>query len=144
MPLVPYDPFRNLENMRRELDRFFTLPFTTGMDTNFGVPRIDIYETENEVIASCDLPGLEKKEDVNIGIENNVLSISGKISRVKDIKEEQLHRQERFVGRFQRSITLPANVSPEGIKATYKNGVLEVRIPKAKTDTRRRIDVEFH
>jgi HSP20 family protein len=146
MSLIPYEPWRHLDNMRRELDRIFTgLPtgFNIG-DFQFGNPRVDVYETENEVVASCDIPGLEKKEDINIDIDNNVLTISGSVNRVNEIKEEKMHRKERFVGRFSRSVTLPARVSSEGVKASYKNGVLEVRIPKLKSDTKKRIDVDFH
>jgi HSP20 family protein len=146
MSLIPYEPFRNIENFRREIDRFFSPDFPgfrTNFMHNFGNPNIDVYETENEVIAKCDIPGLEKKEDVNIDIDSNILSISGAINRVSEIKEEHLHRQERFTGRFQRSITLPSHVSSEAVKATYKNGVLEVRMPKVQPDSKRKIDIEF-
>lgn len=146
MPLVPYEPFRHLENMRRELDRFFTNDFSIFKpgSQNFGNLSVDVYETESEVVATCDIPGLEKKEDVNIDIDNNILSISGSVNRVNEVKEENMHRQERFVGRFKRSIALPSNVSSEGVKATYKNGVLEVRMQKLQGDTKKRIDVQFH
>ncbi len=145
MSLVPYEPLRHLENMRREIDRFFTNDFSvfkTG--SHFGNLSVDVYETESEVVATCDIPGLEKKEDVNIDIDNNVLSISGTVNRVNEVKEETMHRQERFVGRFQRSIALPSNVSSEGVKATYKSGVLEVRMQKLHGDTKKKIDVQFH
>lgn len=147
MALVPYEPFRHLDHFRREIDRFFSdenSVFKSGWGQGLGRIDIDVYETENEVVASCDIPGLEKKEDVNIDIDNNILSISGTLNRVNEVKEEHMHRRERYVGRFQRSVGLPANVSPEGVKASYKNGVLEVRMPKLKGDSKRRIDVEFH
>ncbi|BCJ87087.1 Hsp20/alpha crystallin family protein [Effusibacillus dendaii] len=147
MPLIPYEPFHHLENMRRELDRFFTTDFPTvrtGFGQTFGTPSIDIHETEHEVVATCDIPGLEKKEDVNIDIDNNILTVSGTINRMSEVKEEHMHRQERFVGRFQRSVTLPSRVASEGVKATYKNGVLEIHMPKLQADTKNRIDVEFH
>ncbi|WP_017725861.1 Hsp20/alpha crystallin family protein [Halalkalibacterium ligniniphilum] len=147
MSLVPFEPFRQLENVRRELDRFFTADYPTirtGLGHNFSTPSIDIHETENEIVATCDLPGLEKKEDVNIDIDNNMLTISGNINKVNEVKEEHLHRRERFVGRFQRSVSLPSRVSEDGVKATYKNGVLEIHMPKLQADTKKRIDVEFH
>ncbi|MBD0380126.1 Hsp20/alpha crystallin family protein [Paenibacillus sedimenti] len=146
MPLVPYEPFRHLENMRREFDRFFTtdLPaFRSSFGHSFGNLSVDVHETDNEVVATCDIPGLKKKEDVNIDIENNVLSISGSINRANEVKEQNMYRQERFVGHFQRSIGLPATVASEGVKATYKNGVLEIRMPKTKPDVKKRIDVDF-
>ncbi|NGQ96879.1 Hsp20/alpha crystallin family protein [Brevibacillus sp. SYP-B805] len=139
MNLMPYEPFRFLDQMRKEWDRFFP-----HFEQSFGMPRIDIRETEKEVIATCDLPGLEKKEDVHIDVDRNVLTISGTINRASETKGEQMYRQERFVGRFQRSVSLPAQVSEEGIKASYKNGVLEVRLPKRQTAAKKRIDVEFH
>jgi len=146
MSLIPYEPFRHLENMRRELDRFFTGDFPTFREfgRNFGAPSIDVYETEKEIVASCDLPGLTKKEDVQITIDNNILSISGTINRTNEVKEEHIHRQERFFGRFQRSVSLPAPVASEGVKATYHNGVLEIRMPKVQSDTKKQIDIEFH
>lgn len=147
MSLIPYEPFRQLDNMRRELNRFFTTDFpslATGFNQNFGALRVDVYETENEVVATCDIPGLEKKEDVDISIDNNILSVSGTVNRINEVKEEHMHRQERFVGRFQRSISLPSRVSSEGVKATYKNGILEIRMPKLKDGAKKGIDVEFH
>lgn len=145
MALVPYDPFRQLSNMRKEFDRMFAdFPFSFENERNFGGIRVDVHESENEVIATCDLPGLEKKEDVNIDIENNRLSISGSINRSNEVKEESMFRMERFSGRFHRSVSLPSPVSHEGVKATYKNGVLEVRMPKLMKDNSKKIDVDFH
>lgn len=147
MSLIPYEPFRHLDNIRREFDRFFTTGFPairTDFGQNYGNPSIDVYETEKEVVAKCDIPGLEKKDDVNIEVDDNLLIISGTVNRVDEVKEEHLHRQERFFGRFQRSVSLPSRVSPEGVKATYKNGVLEIRMPKLQLDNRKRIDIDFH
>lgn len=146
MSLVPFDPFRQLDNMRRDLNRLFSTDL--GMDREFGIPKVDVYETENEVVATCDLPGLEKKDDVQIHInDQNTLTISGMIQRSNEIKEDRMHKQERFTGRFQRTIPLPSPVSLEGnAKATYKNGVLEIRMPKMQDDSqnRNKIDVDFH
>lgn len=146
MALVPYDPFRHLANMRRDFDNFFSnFPTTFENDyTNLGGVRVDIHETDNEVIATCDVPGLEKKEDINIDIENNMLRISGTINRTNEIKEENMHRKERYVGSFHRSVSLPSPVSEEGVKASYRNGVLEVRMPKLTKGNKRKIDVDFH
>ena len=133
MALIPYEPFRHLDQMRRDLDRWF-----------FGNIDIDVYETDREVVAVCNVPGLEKKEDVVIEVNDNVLSISGTVNKIHEIKENRMYRQERFAGRFQRSVGLPAHVSAEGVKASYKNGVLEIRMPKTQGTHRKRIDVEFH
>lgn len=145
MALLPYVPFRQLSNMTKDFDRFFSdFPKTLGYDQNLGGVRVDVHETENEIVAVCDLPGIEKKQDVNIEIENNLLIISGSINRTSEIKEENIHRKERYVGSFHRSVSLPCPVSDEGIKANYKNGVLEVRMPKLNHNNKKKIDVEFH
>jgi HSP20 family protein len=148
MSLTPYEPFRYLDNVRRELDRFFSGDFSALRSAfgqqQFGSMNVDVYETDNEVVATFDMPGLEKKEDVNIDIDRNVLTVSGVINRVNEVKEERMHRQERFVGRMQRSVTLPAPVSAEGVKATYRNGVLEIRMPKISPQAGKPIDIDFH
>ncbi len=145
MALVPYDPFRHLANMRRDFERFFSdFPLSFDHDHHIGGIRVDVHETENEVVVTCDLPGLEKKEDVHIAIDDNRLSISGTINRVNEIKEENMFRKERYVGSFHRTITLPNSVSEEEIKASYRNGVLEVKMPKLMKENKKRIDVDFH
>ncbi|MCL6586567.1 MAG: Hsp20/alpha crystallin family protein [Anoxybacillus sp.] len=143
MPLVPYDPFRHLETIRRDFNRFFTNDFPSLFSDEM-MPRIDMHETEREYIVSCELLGLERKEDVQIDVHNNVLTISGTIQRKETIKEEHVHRRERFFGRFHRSIPLPANASAEQIHATYKNGVLDIHIPKIASDQRKKVDIQFH
>ncbi|TCT26679.1 HSP20 family protein [Melghiribacillus thermohalophilus] len=149
MPLIPYEPFRRLEHMKRELDHFFSndfpsLTFRDEFKPIFQTPRADVYETEKEVVARCDLPGIENKEDVRIEVDTHSLTISGKISRTREVKEEKFMTQERHEGSFHRTIPLPASVSSEGVKATYKNGVLEVRMPKTGDEQKRKIDIEFH
>ncbi|WP_082233141.1 Hsp20/alpha crystallin family protein [Halobacillus massiliensis] len=145
MPLLPNDSFRQLTNMRREFDRVFNeLPWGFDEERSLGGIRVDVHETESEVIAECDLPGLESKENVDIEIENNVLRISGTIHKTKEKKEENMHRQERYTGSFHRAITLPCPVSQEGASAVYKNGVLEVKMPKRTEEEKNKIEVDFH
>ena len=91
-----------------------------------------------EILAKYD------KEDIHIDVENNVLTISGTIHKHNEKQGEQFHRKERFTGHFNRSISLPSRVNTENIKATYKNGVLEVRIPKVQEGNKKQINVEFH
>ncbi|SHE52618.1 HSP20 family protein [Seinonella peptonophila] len=144
MSLVPYDRFRRLDQIRREFDRFFSEMPSIFNNENMGSIRIDLHETADEIVATCDIPGLEKKEDVSIHIDHQLLQIDGAIHRSNDIHEENLHRKERYIGRFHRSVTLPSPVSHEGVKATYRNGVLEVHMPKIKRDEQQQIDIEFH
>jgi HSP20 family protein len=134
-----------MDVFRRGLDRFFhDLPSAFSFGEGVGIHRTDVYETENEVVVSCEVPGLEKKEDVQLDVNGDVLTIAGVIHRSNEIKAEQMYRSERFTGRFQRQISLPSPVKEEGIKASYKNGILEVRMPKASPGERKRIDVQFH
>ena len=145
MALTPYDPFRPMDVFKRGLDRFFHdfptyFPFGEGL----GSHRVDLYETDGEMIASCEIPGLEKKEDVRIEVQGDMLMISGVVQRSGEVEDERLHRRERFTGRFHRQIPLPSAVKGDAVKASYRNGILEIRMPKASPSDIRQIDVEFH
>ncbi|ALS27525.1 Hsp20/alpha crystallin family protein [Paenibacillus cisolokensis] len=143
MSLIPQDSFRNLDSWRRDLDRWFNeLPSFIRGEHRLS-HRIDVHETDDEIVATCELPGLEKKEDIDIDVQGNVLTVSGTVNRSHEVKEEQIYHQERFYGRFQRSITLPAAVNEDAVKASYKNGVLEIRMPKLQ-QPKKRIDIDFH
>ncbi|PYI53406.1 Hsp20/alpha crystallin family protein [Paenibacillus flagellatus] len=145
MPLIPYESFRNLDGFKRDLDRLFNdFPAFVRGEQQFGAHRIDVYETDTEVVATCDLPGLEKKEDVDIDVRGNVLTVSGTLTRTHEVQEERMHRQERFYGRFQRSVELPAAVDDDNVKASYRNGVLEIRMAKLQPPPRKKIDIDFH
>ncbi|HLR08536.1 MAG TPA: Hsp20/alpha crystallin family protein [Bacillota bacterium] len=145
MTLMPYDPFKQMANIRKEFDNLFSdYPSFFHTAQNWGMIRADVHETSDEIIVSCDIPGLESKEDVDIDIDHDTLNVSGSIKKTNEVNDENMHRKERFTGRFHRSITLPSPVSHDGVKATYKNGVLEVRMPKVTTDERKKINVEFH
>lgn len=142
MSLIPYQPFRRLEQIRKDLDRFF--PDFSWLNQEFEIPRIDVYETENEVIASCEIPGIENKDNIRIDVQEQHLTISGVINKMEEEREENYFRKERFSGRFQRTVPLPCPVSAEGSQATYKQGILEVRMPKLKQNPGKRIDIQFH
>lgn len=131
--------------MQREFDRFFSnFPSTFGHRQHTGSVPIDIHESENEIVVVCDIPGLNSKEDIHIDIDQNMLHISGSVNKSEEIKDEHMHRQERYMGKFRRSISLPAPVDQEEISATYKNGVLEINMPKLKGEDQKQIDVKFH
>ena len=144
MALIPYQPFRRLEQMRKDFDRFFPEFQFPWFSQEMDFLRVDVYETENEVVAVCEIPGLESKENINIDVHDQHLTISGVINRTGEQKEENFSRKERFSGRFQRTVPLPSPVSSEGAQATYKQGILEVRMPKQMHTHGRRIDIQFH
>ena len=148
MSLLPDDPFKQLANIRKEFDRMFAafpfdMNFFDNMLGNFGNMKVDVHETDTEVVATCDIPGLEKKEDIEINVAHNMLIISGFMNKATEVNGENMFRQERYAGNFHRSISLPSPVSPNGVKATYRNGVLEVRMPKTTQIIDHKINVEF-
>ena len=148
MSLLPDDPFKHLANIRKDFDRMFSafpfdMNFFDNMLSNFGNMKVDVYETDTEVIATCDIPGLEKKEDIQINVAHNILNISGFMNKATEVNDENIFKQERYAGRFHRAISLPSPVSQNGVKATYRNGVLEVKMPKATQVIEHKIDVEF-
>lgn len=108
-------------------------------------PLVDIYETIEDVVVSCEIPGLQKKDDVNIHVTGRNLMIDGIVQRAsEDTQDNRYHHTERFFGSFHRSVSLPAKVMEETARAIYKNGVLEIRMKKAKPDQGKKIDIDFH
>ena len=139
MPRIPYEPMRYIEGARREMERLFGASFFREE------PRIDIYEKDSEVIASCEIPGLQSKEDIRIEIGDNMLTLGGTIKREHEVRDENVHRQERYWGSFRRSVALPAPVIAEESKASYRNGILEITMPKADPQPRRKnVEIDFH
>ena len=148
MSLLPNDPFKHLANVKKDFDRMFSafpfdMSFFDNMIGNFGDMKVDVHETTTEVIVTCDIPGLEKKEDIQINVTHNMVSISGFMNKATEVNGENMFRQERYAGSFHRAISLPSPVSQNGVKATYRNGVLEVRMPKTTKIIEHKIDVEF-
>ncbi|MER2106976.1 MAG: Hsp20/alpha crystallin family protein [Solibacillus sp.] len=149
MSLLPDDSYKQLSNVRKDFDRIFsTFPFDfsifDNMLGNFGDMKVDVHETATEVIATCDIPSLEKDDDIQLHVEQNMLSIRGSINTTTEIKEENMFRKERYMGGFHRSVSLPSPVSSDGVKATYRNGVLEVRMQKTAQNNVENIDIDFY
>lgn len=141
MTLMPYGAFFP-DGWRKELERWME-DWPSVFGPGFRSLRVDVYETDEEVIVSCELPGLEKKEDLKIDVERLQVTIAGQFRRGQEIKREQYHRQERYMGEFHRTVPLPAPVKSEGVKASYRNGVLEIRLPKEHPGCRRTVEIDF-
>lgn len=138
MSIGPWRPWRELVDAREALFRnFMPALWESG-------PRFDIYQTEREVVATAELPGLVAKDDIEITATEDALTIRGEIHRSEEADEQNYHRAERFYGTFARTVSLPAKVEPEKATATYKNGILEVRIPRAENQRQRRIPINLH
>jgi len=128
-------PFQELENLQREMNRLFDLTFPKigDMDATLlggqWAPAIDIYDSKDNIVVKADLPGLDK-DNIDISIQDNLLTIKGEKKQKNDVKEEDYIRSERFYGSFHRSLTLPTDVDSTNVKATFKDGVLELVLPK--------------
>jgi HSP20 family protein len=130
--LTRWDPFRNLTTLQEQMNRLFETTFPTRPDESAltsWAPAVDIYETENELVLKADLPDINEK-DLDVRVENNMLTIRGERKFEQKVKEENCLRIERSYGAFNRSFSLPNTVNAEAIKAEYKDGVLTVELPK--------------
>ena len=125
-------PFRGASTLQDQINRLFNDAFERGSEESnltTWAPAVDINETEHELVVKADLPGVDPK-DLDIRVENNVLTIRGERKFEKNLNEENYLRVERAYGSFSRSFSLANSVNPEGIKADYENGVLTLNIPK--------------
>jgi HSP20 family protein len=136
MTLVRWNPARELASM--EIDRLNRMFENLVGSAHAWAPAVDIYETKDrEYVIKAELPEM-KRDDINVTFENNVLTLTGER---KSEFEGDFHRNERFFGRFSRSFTLPATVDGNRINASYKDGVLTVRVPQREEAKPRQIEV---
>lgn len=146
MALIRWEPARELNTLQNEMNRLFNtfvdtpLPNGGAAGQRRWLPAMDLAETENDFVLRADLPGLSE-EDVNIELEDNVLTISGQRKSEHEEHKEGFHRVERGYGSFTRSLTLPEGVNAEAIKASFDRGVLEVRIPKPEERKPRKVAI---
>ncbi|HHW91519.1 MAG TPA: Hsp20/alpha crystallin family protein [Firmicutes bacterium] len=130
--LVPWNPMNELERLRQDMSRFFDWgPSWNRGQVSSWQPSLDIYQTDTEVVATVEIPGVNP-EDVDVTVTKNMLSVKGDLKLAEEVKEEGYFRSERRFGSFQRVVPLPAEVKSNEAKASFKNGVLEIRIPKVK------------
>ncbi len=150
MSIVRWDPFRELEDMTSRLNRIFgqsPSPRTTsdtGRDTMTvfdWAPMVDIAETSEEFHIKAELPEV-KKEDVKVSVDNGILRLEGERRQEKEEKGKKYHRVERSYGSFLRTFTLPDNVDDTKVRAEFKDGVLNVRLPKAEKAKPKAIEVK--
>ncbi|HVV01899.1 MAG TPA: Hsp20/alpha crystallin family protein [Verrucomicrobiae bacterium] len=133
-----------LSSLRDEIDRLFEAPLAalSGPSQLLGgwTPSLDVFENKDNVIVKAEVPGM-KKEEIEVSLHDGTLSISGERKSNQEFKEAEVYRSERFVGRFQRTVTLPAPVASDKVKAQYKDGVLTVTLPKTEEAKPKQIDV---
>ena len=141
MALIPYEPFRMLDPLWNEMERFWRRGKEDWAEWMY---RVDVEETPDKVYVTAEIPGVENKEDLRIQLNENVLTIQGEIRRRNDKEERHTHRSERYFGQFARTITLPALVKTDGAHASYHNGILELSFLKDRHPAARDIEVNFH
>jgi HSP20 family protein len=146
MALVRWEPVRELSSIQSEMNRLFNTFFDTptagnGQGARRWIPAMDLVETDDAFVLKADLPGLAE-DDVNIEVEENVLTVSGERKAEHEEKREGFVRVERSYGSFRRSLTLPEGVDPEAVSASFEKGVLEVRIPKPEQRKPRKVAIQ--
>ena len=134
MAIIRWDPFRDVVTLRDRMNRLFEDTFTgrgeeKDITASAWMPAVDIFENENELVLTAEIPGIDEK-DVEIKIEDNTLTLKGERKFEKETKEENYHRIERSYGSFYRAFTLPTYVDTDKIKAEHENGVLKISMPK--------------
>jgi len=146
MALIRWEPVRELNTLQSEMNRLFNTLFDAPL-ANGGttgprrwLPPMDLVEPEDDFVLRADLPGLSEG-DVNIELEDNVLTISGERKSEHEERKEGFYRVERASGSFSRSLTLPEGVNAEAIEAGFDRGVLEVRIPKPEERKPRKVAI---
>jgi len=143
--LSPWSPFRELEDLSRRMEDFFK-PILPSLrrepaEERMWSPVIEMYEEKDKVIVKAELPGM-KKEDIDVSLADNTLTLKGERKTEKETKESNYYCCERYYGSFYRQVTLPANVDPGKIEAAYKDGILEIKLPKTEETKAQKIDIK--
>ncbi len=143
--LTRWDPFRELQSLQNRMNRLFEEQSggqEALMTSGAFVPPVDVYEDQHGIQLKLEVPGIEEK-DLDIKVENNVLTVSGERKFEKEQKEENFHRIERRYGSFTRSFTLPQTVDTEKITADYNSGVLNIHLAKREEAKPKQIKVSI-
>lgn len=143
--IVRWDPFRDLVSIQDELNRLFGRTFTGVEPTRptaagAWMPSMDVYETEDKIVATIELPGIDPK-DVEVAVEDSTLTVSGSREFSSEIQEENVHRIERRYGSFSRAITLPQTADTEKVEAAFDKGVLTVEVSKVEKAKPKKIQI---
>ncbi len=146
MSVARWDPFRDLLSIQDEMNTLFNRAY--GERSGEGeqrqrswAPALDIAEHKDAYLVQVELPGV-KPDDLEITLEDGLLTIQGERNFTQESGDQQFHRIERRYGRFRRSITLPTQVQADAIEASFEDGLLTVRVPKAEEAKPRRINVQ--
>ncbi len=148
MSIVRWDPFRDVSALQDRINRIFNESFGRSRDFEDEVslydwrPPVDIYETGEGIVLKIELPGVNK-DDVSVEVKDNVLTIKGERLLDPAIKDESYYRKERSFGKFNRSFSLQELIKPDLIKASFKDGVLTVEIPRPEEEKPKQVTVNI-
>lgn len=147
MAIVRWQPYGAVANLQNSINKLFNDAFSrTNVDEDFALsawkPVVDIFDKDDAIVIHAELPGV-KKEDVAIEVKDNVMTLRGERSESKEIKEEKYYRKERTFGSFHRAFSLPSAINPDTIKATFKDGVLEIEIPKPEEQKPKQVKISI-
>jgi HSP20 family protein len=150
--LIPWRPFGETSQWDREMERMFG-DFLGGNASSLyerlrpegsfriGAPAVDLYEEKDEIVVKAELPGMTK-DDIQINITDKLLTLRGERKQEDEKEEKNYYRSERLYGAFGRTLPLPVEIKPEKAHATFKNGVLEIRLPKSEEAKKKAIKVK--
>jgi HSP20 family protein len=141
--LVRWEPFRELAGLHNEMARLMNATFGDegdGRSERSWVPAVDVWENEGELVYAFDLPGVAK-DKISVELEDGALSVSAERERMEEVKDERFYRFERRFGTFTRTVGVPQGIDESQIKADYRDGVLEVHVPKPEQAKPRRIEI---
>lgn len=151
--VAPWRPFSDLPRWERDMDRmmeeFFGRRFrpwsperwfkTEGLEVN--APAVDLFEEKDDIVVKAEIPGMDK-DNIEVNLSDHMLTIKGEKKKSEEVKEENYYRSERSYGSFTRTLELPKEVHADKVKATFKNGVLEIRLPKTEQAKAKEIKVK--
>ena len=144
MSLIRWDPFDDLASLRESMDKLFEEFFSRrprGAAVTAWQPAVELYETDTEVVVRAELPGVDPK-DVDITVTEDTLTIKGEARTEQEEKGRNYYRRELRYGSFLRTLALPEEVQGDKARATYRNGILEIRVPKSERARPRTVKVE--
>jgi len=148
--MIPWRPFAELGRWESEMERRFAnllggrmqslFNDRSGAELSIGEPAIDLYEEKDQIVIKAELPGMSK-DDIQISLQDNVLVIRGEKKKEDQDEGKDYYRSERVYGAFIRTLPLPAEIDPDRIDAKFKNGVLEIRLPKSEAAKKKQIKI---
>lgn len=147
MAIMRWDPFRDLEQLERDMERLWggpvlrRLPWRRGEAAESPAPAVDMWETNDAVMVQAALPGV-RPEDLQVTVAEGMVTIKGEFRRKQENEGDRWHRQEIQYGSYERSMTLPPYANAEQSEATYENGVLTLKFPKREAARARQIPVK--